>query len=145
VNSHIDGSKMAPHLLAVFPAKEGLVPVRIINYDAIQAMDVHIGIIEIPSSDSPPGALFEAVRNEKWYSLGTVLPSIWDTPINVELGKRYQMDIVTRRARFMERLQILADPSVPGGWRESQCVYGDDGKPITANQGSCDFKWNLKQ
>jgi hypothetical protein len=124
--NQISGSTTAPHLLALFPAGESgsAWPVRIINDDdTFPLIDVHVGISRIPPPGSPLSETGEAIRNEKWYSLGNILPGVWDVPITIAPGSRYYIDLVTRQARFYQRLEITPDSSVPTGWKESSCLY----------------------
>jgi hypothetical protein len=81
------------------------------------------------------------------YNLGTLkVPGMFTAPFKLEKGKRYQLQITTRRGEYREEIRIDRDPSAAVGWRESSCMYGRKNiytsKTVTSQEylldGKCD-------
>jgi hypothetical protein len=67
----------------------------------------------------------ESVFHPTHYMLGTVVvPATFTAPFKLQEGKRYTLQITTRRGEFREDIYTRRDASAPGGWRESWCMYG---------------------
>ncbi|MGA8145439.1 MAG: hypothetical protein WB987_16245 [Candidatus Acidiferrales bacterium] len=121
-----------PLFLVTFPSnnptREDPWPVRVI-YDkpdsATPLLDVNVDLEVIPHGVSGfNNEVLESIMHPVHFSLGTVLPGSFETPIKLQSGKRYYLTIRTRRGGFFyEKIYIDADVKLAGGYKIAWCVY----------------------
>lgn len=67
----------------------------------------------------------ESLMHPTHYNLGTLMvPGMFTAPFKLQKGKRYVLQITTRRGSYRENIFIDRDASAVGGWKESWCIYG---------------------
>lgn len=88
--------------------------------------DVTVDVAERPLKvEEMTASELESLMHPTHYNLGTlVVPGMFTAPFKLQKGKRYTLQITTRRGEFREDIYIDQDASTVGGWRESSCFYG---------------------
>lgn len=67
----------------------------------------------------------ESLIHPVHYNLGTLMvPGVFTAPFKLQMGKRYTLQITTRRGEFRENIYIDRDTTAVSGWKESWCMYG---------------------
>jgi hypothetical protein len=88
--------------------------------------DVTVDVAERPVKvEEMTTSELESLMHPMHYNLGTLMvPGMFTAPFKLQKGKRYTLQITTRRGEFREDIYIDRDASAVGGWKESSCVYG---------------------
>jgi len=88
--------------------------------------DVTVDVTEEPFRvEEMTASEIESIMHPTHYDLGTLMvPGVFTAPFKLQEGKRYTLQITTRRGSFRENIYIDKDASAVGGWRESTCMYG---------------------
>lgn len=143
------GGEGFPVLLPLYPTNEPIShawPVKVgyfayqhgkrRNRDLIPLFDVTVEISEIdwgPINEDTVRA-FNSFLHPEHYSLGTIVPGMYETPIRLVPGRRYYARISTRRNSYLEKIYIRADPNAPGGYALAWCLYRErDSKSLAGD------------
>lgn len=88
--------------------------------------DVTVDIMENPAKvREMTTSEMDSLMHPTHYNLGTLtVPGMFTAPFKLQKGKRYTLQITTRRGEFREDIYIDQDASAVGGWKESWCMYG---------------------
>ncbi|MGA7382488.1 MAG: hypothetical protein WBX03_16685 [Terriglobales bacterium] len=122
------------------PAPEEAAPLPDVTVDVTE-WEHHANPSEITMPE------LESVLHPTHYNLGTLkVPGTFTAPFKLEKGKRYSLQITTRRGEYREDIRIDRDPKAAVGWKESSCVYGRrtiyTDKTVTSQEylldGKCD-------
>jgi hypothetical protein len=125
-----------PFFMPTYPTiesgSERLVPVKVAYFNGkhVPLIDVNVDVMLRPPKGEKLEDFMAAAGNgigtvfhPKHYSLGTVLPGLFDSPIQLQAGKRYYFSITTRRGFFVEQINIDQDKNTTTGWSFSECLY----------------------
>jgi hypothetical protein len=98
------------------PTSEETAPLPDVSVD-LSEHPLRVENMTIPEMDS--------LMHPTHYSLGTIIvPGMFTAPFKLQEGKRYTLQITTRRGLFREDIHIDRDASTPAGFRASWCMYG---------------------
>jgi hypothetical protein len=88
--------------------------------------DVTVDVAERPLKvETMTTSEMESLMHPTHYNLGTLtVPGMFTAPFKLQEGKRYTLQITTRRGSYREDIYIDPDASAVGGWKESSCMYG---------------------
>jgi hypothetical protein len=138
-----------PYFLPTYPttvSKDGVIfPVKVayINFKKLPLVDVSVDIMLRESKGEKTEDWARRVGGaagspfHPWHvNLGTILPGISESPIQLQAGNRYYFYITTRRGDFNERINIDHDDHAPEGWKLSLCLYQANSNKLL--EGKCD-------
>ena len=119
-----------PVFLPTYPAytssAEVVFPVKLIYFskDKLPLIDVNVDLIVTQRNGSiTDNEVIQSMFHSPHYNLGTILPGIVESPLQLQAGRSYRLAIATRRGLFYENIHIDRDTTKPGSWRLSWCLY----------------------
>jgi hypothetical protein len=135
------GGKLYPLFLATFPPdpKSMDMPVMVItpghswphghiptSEETAPLADLTVDLTEQPTHvEEMTASDMESVMHPTHYNLGTIaVPVRFTAPFKLHKGRRYTLQITTRRGEFREDIYIDRDANAVSGWKESWCMYG---------------------
>lgn len=121
----VDGSNQMP-VSVITPGKfwpHGHIPTP---EETAPLLDVSVDVtLHAIRSDDVTIRDFDSLFHPAHYNLGTlIVPGMFTAPFKLEMGRRYTLEITTRRGSFREEIHMDRDANTPGGWRNSLCIYG---------------------
>jgi hypothetical protein len=129
------GGTAYPLFLAVYPAvssPSGIVfPVKVINGVNVRGKPLPLVDVSVDISIEPTSENIQEAANSMFhsphYNLGTILPGVFETPIQLPPGRSYNLTITTRRSVFRETINVQ---SGKGNW----CMYQQFERPKTIGE-----------